>query len=235
MEPSEPAPPPTPFEREVEREVASDRRASDDGGVAAQRPRRGRRLRLLVSVLLLGAVAVGGWLELRDEGWAEQRTAAGEQARDEALLALFEDIEQSEGTMLGFYDRLRDEFDPTMGTDEVRGVIAAAAVDAAATLREIRTRIVPLAGDAVVDDVRAAYLPHLDSWVDYLEAVADEPDLEIDRDRAAPYTLVINATAREFRVATEEMLETGPSDPVRELAEAILDEGFRGFDEAADT
>jgi hypothetical protein len=188
-----------------------------------------------VSVLLLGAVAVGGWLELRDEGWAEQRTAAGEQARDEALLALFEDIEQSEGTMLGFYDRLRDEFDPTMGTDEVRGVIAAAAVDAAATLREIRTRIVPLAGDAVVDDVRAAYLPHLDSWVDYLEAVADEPDLEIDRDRAAPYTLVINATAREFRVATEEMLETGPSDPVRELAEAILDEGFRGFDEAADT
>jgi hypothetical protein len=231
VEPSEPAPPPTPFEREV----VGDARAIAAVGVAAQPPRRGRRLTLVAGVLLVGAVAVGGWLELRDEGWAEQRTAAGEQARDEALLTLFADIEQSEGTMLGFYDRLRDEFDPTLGTDEVRGVIAAAAVDAAATLREIRARIVPLADDAVVDDVRAAYLPHLDSWVDYLEAVADEPDLEIDRERAAPYTLVINATARAFRVATEEMLETEPSEAVRALAEAILDEGFRGFDEAADT
>jgi len=228
VEPSDPPPPPTPFERE------GSGRAIDAPG-AAQRPRRGRRVAAVVSALLVVAVALGGWLELRDEGWAEQRSAAGERARDEALLTLFEDIEQSEGTMLGYYDRLRDEFDPTMGTDEVRGVIAAAAVDAAATLRGIRTRIVPLAGDAVVDDVRAAYLPHLDSWVDYLEAVADEPDLEIDRERAAPYTLVINATAQAFRVATEVMLESGPSEAVRQLAEAILDEGFRGFEQESDT
>jgi len=231
VEPSDPAPPPTPFEREV----AGDGRAIGAPGVAPQRPRRGRRIALLATVLLVAAVAVGGWLELRDGGWAEQRSAAGERSRDEALLTLFEDIERSEGTMLGYYDRLREELDPTMGPDAVRRVIAAAAVDAAGSLREIRARIVPLTGDAVVDDVRAAYLPHLDSWVDYLEAVADEPELEIDRDRAAPYTLVINATAREFRVATEAMLETGPSEAVRELAEAILDEGFRGFDEAADT
>jgi len=204
-------------------------------GGPPRRSGRGRRVALLASLLLVVAVAVGGWLELRDGGWAEQRSAAGERARDDALLTLFEEIEQSEGAMLGYYGRLREELDPTMGSDEVRVVTAAAAVDAAASLREIRARIVPLTGDGVVDDVRAAYLPHLDSWVDYLDAVADAPDLEFDRERAAPFTLVINTTANGFRVAAEVMLETGPSEAVRQLAEAILDEGFRGFDEAADT
>ena len=230
MEPLDPPPPPTPYEREG---------AGGGGAVGARaiaRRRRRRTVAGIASVLLVVAVAVGGWLELRDGGWAQQRSAADERARDVALLALFEDIERSEGAMLGYYDRLRDELaDPTSERDDVLAVIGAAAADAVLALREVRARIVALTGDAVVDDVRAAYLPHLDSWVDYLEAVVDAPDLELDRERATPFTLVINATARAFRVATEEMLDTGPSDAVRELAEAILDEGFRGFDDEADT
>jgi len=230
VEPLDPPPPPTPYEREG---------AGGGGAVGARaiaRRRRRRTVAGIASVLLVVAVAVGGWLELRDGGWAQQRSAADERARDVALLALFEDIERSEGAMLGYYDRLRDELaDPTSERDDVLAVIGAAAADAVLALREVRARIVALTGDAVVDDVRAAYLPHLDSWVDYLEAVVDAPDLELDRERATPFTLVINATARAFRVATEEMLDTGPSDAVRELAEAILDEGFRGFDDEADT
>ncbi len=230
MEPLDPPPPPTPYEREG---------AGGGGAVGARaiaRRRRRRTVAGIASVLLVVAVAVGGWLELRDGGWAQQRSAADERARDVALLALFEDIERSEGAMLGYYDRLRDELtDPTSERDDELAVIGAVAADAVLALREVRARIVALTGDAVVDDVRAAYLPHLDSWVDYLEAVVDAPDLELDRERATPFTLVINATARAFRVATEDMLDTGPSDAVRELAEAILDEGFRGFDDEADT
>ena len=47
--------------------------------------------------------------------------------------------------------------------------------------------------------------------------------------------LLINSTARTFRVATELMLETGPSDDVARLADEILEQGFRGFDDEVDT
>jgi hypothetical protein len=227
VDPSDAPPPPTPYER------AGVGSVPPPGGPDVRRRRS--RGTALASLLLVVAVVVGGWLELRGGGWADQRAGADERARDAALLALLEDVEASEATMLGFYDRLREEFDPTMGRDEVLAVIGAAAADAVDSLREVRVRIVPLAGDAVVDDVRAAYLPHLDSWVDYLEAVVAEPELELDRERAAPYTLVINATARAFRTATEEMLDTGPSEAVSRLAEDILDAGFRGFDDEAQT
>jgi hypothetical protein len=226
VEPADPPPPPTPYERE----------GAGSGRIEGGPTGRRRRLRVPIAVLVLVAgIAVGGWLELRDGGWAEQRSSADVQARDAALLELFEDIERSEGAMLGYYDQLREQLGPTSEPDEVLAVIATAAADAVGSLQELRARIVPLTGDAVVDDVRAAYLPHLDSWVDYLEAVALDPGLEIDRDRATPFTLVINATAREFRTATERMLETGPSEAVRQLADAILDEGFRGFDDEART
>jgi hypothetical protein len=224
----DPLPPPTPFERGA----ALDPTASSTSGP----PRRRRRVRVIAALLLVGTVAAGGWLALRDGGFADQRSAAGERTRDSALLALLIDIEQSEGAMLGYYDALRDELgDPTVSREQALDIIAAAAVEAASQLREVRALIVPVTGDAVVDDVRAAYLPHLDSWVDYLDAVAEMPELELERDRAAPFNLVINATARAFRVATEEMLATGPSEEVRQFAEDILDEGFRGFDDEAQT
>jgi hypothetical protein len=228
---SDPPPPPTPYERAVDH--AGERAVERPG--AARAP-RGRAPRIVVSLLLVIAVALGVWTELRDGGRADQRAVRVEQTRDEALLQLFEEIERSEGEMLGFYDRLGDELgDPSTTRDEVLTIIAAAAADAVDELRAVRVRIVPLADDSVVDDVRAAYLPHLDSWIDYLTAVAEDPDLELERERAAPFMLLINSTARTFRVATELMLETGPSDDVARLADEILEEGFRGFDDEVDT
>jgi hypothetical protein len=224
VDPSDPSPPPTPFERE--------------GAVtsASSRARRRRVTRVVAAVLLVGAVAAGGWLALRDGGPTAQRPGGADQDRDAALLTLFVEIEQSERAMLDYYDRLREELDdPRLSREQVLEIIGDAAAEAVERLRETRSRIVPLAGDALVDDVRAAYLPHLDSWVDYLDAVVEEPGLETDRELATPFTLVINATARAFRVATEEMLATDPSEEVRSLAETILDEGFRGFDDEAQT
>jgi hypothetical protein len=221
----EPPPPPTPYERSGE----------SPGGRSGQRPSR-RRLRSVVVLLVVVAVGLGIWSERREGGRADQRAATTEQRRDSALLQLFEDIERSEGEMLGFYDRLSEELgDPAFTRAQVLDVIAAAATDAVDELRDVRARIVPLAEDSVVDDVRAAYLPHLDSWIDYLAAVAEDPELELDRERAAPFMLLINSTARTFRVATERMLETGPSEDVARLADEILEEGFRGFDDEVQT
>lgn len=223
----EPPPPPTPYERSSERvgELAGERA-----------PSARRRLRSVVVLLVVVAVGSGIWSERREGGRADQRAATTEQSRDGALLQLFEDIERSEGEMLGFYDRLGEELGaPTVTREQVLDVIADAAADAADELRDVRARIVPLAEDSVVDDVRAAYLPHLDSWIDYLAAVAEDPELELDRERAAPFMLLINSTARSFRVATERMLESGPSEDVARLADAILEEGFRGFDDEVQT
>jgi hypothetical protein len=85
-----------------------------------------------------------------------------------------------------------------------------------------------------VDAVREAYLPHLDSWVDYMAAVAERPELLFDGNDQQPFILLINATATTFREATEAMLATGPGEDVVELAERILDRGFRGFEGEAD-
>jgi hypothetical protein len=220
-------PPPTPFERAEQQATARTRRV-----------RRRRRTVALLGVLLVGAVSAGAWLALGGPRGGGGPTGATAPTRDEALLQLFVDVQRSEGVMLGYYEQLEAELsDPAMAPEAALAIIATAAAEAVDGLQDVRASIVPLAGDAVVDDVRAAYLPHLDSWLDYLEAVAGDPELELDpdRSRATPFTLLINATARAFRTATEELLATAPSEEVRRLAEEILDEGFRGFDEEAQT
>jgi hypothetical protein len=76
----------------------------------------------------------------------------------------------------------------------------------------------------------SAYLPHLDSWIDYLAAVAEEPALLFSRDEQQPYILRINATAEAFAVwRSRTLLADGPLHPsIADLAERILDDGFRG-------
>jgi len=154
-------------------------------------------------------------------------SASSQGEREAALVTLLEDIVASEGIMLVFNDELTDLFDgaPDMGV--AAGSIASAAEDGADGLRSMRPGLVAPAGDRAVDDVRSAYIPHLDSWIDYLSALAVSPELLFSPADQQPYLLLINSTAEAFADALEALLATDPPEEVVELAERILDEGFR--------
>ena len=154
--------------------------------------------------------------------------------RQAALLELLDGIDRSELVMEAFNDGVGTAFAEAATRDDALSAAADAARTGVDALRAVRTELVPSAGDGTVDAVREAYLPHLDSWVDYLSAVADRPELLFDSTDQQPFLLLINATATTFREATEVMIATEPDEDVVELAELILDRGFRGFEGEAD-
>jgi hypothetical protein len=197
----------------------------------------GRRRRSLlgaaVTFVMVVAAAGGGFVGglyasdrivvpevLRDSG-----VLAAEQ--DAALVALLEDIIRTEGVMLAFNDAVGKRIEGLEDREAALAVVAEEAAAGVGGLRSLRPIVVDRTGGARVDDVRTVYLPHLDSWIDYLAALAEEPQLLFTRDEQQPYLLLINATAEAFRIALEELLEAGPSVRAAELAERILDDGFR--------
>ena len=157
---------------------------------------------------------------LRDRG-----VLAAEQ--DAALVALLEDIIRTEGVMLAFNDAVGERIGGAVDEDTALAIVAEEAAAGVGGLRSLRPIVVDRTGSARVDDVRTVYLPHLDSWIDYLAALAEDPRLLFTRDEQQPYILLINATAEAFRIALEELIEGGPSERAAELAERILDDGFR--------
>ena len=84
-------------------------------------------------------------------------------------------------------------------------------------------------GHPAIDDVRTAYLPHFDAWIDYLSALAERPELLFADEEQQPFLLDINATAADFSDALEALLASDPVAEVAQLAERILDDGFRGM------
>ncbi len=147
--------------------------------------------------------------------------------RERELIAVLEDIVGTEALMLVFNDEVDRAFDGTSDREVALDRIGRAAGTGAGGLLDRRPRIVARTAGAEVAGVREAYLPHLDSWVSYLEAVADQPELLLRTDDLQPYILRINATAEVFRLALEELLAAGPPAAAAELAERILDDGFR--------
>jgi hypothetical protein len=216
----EAGPPPIPSER-----IASERITS------SERPRRRPRGRLALVVLAASLVSFVAGVSLADlvsvpgPGWRSAATVASE--RDLALVALLEGIVASEGIMLAFNDDVAERLDGVTEEAVALAAIASAAADGADGLRTARPGLVEPSQDGVVDDVRTAYVPHLDAWIDYLAALAEEPRLLFTRDEQQPYLLMINATAEDFADALEDLLAGDPAPRVAELAERILDEGFR--------
>jgi hypothetical protein len=209
IETSEPPPPPSPPER------------------AAARGRRRRRLRQAVLVLAVVALTV----VVLGERWSADLDGASSGAdRRTALLTLLDAIDRSELAMEAFNDAVAATLADATSLETALDASAAIASVSADELTTLRAELVPAAGDATVDSVRDAYLPHLDSWIDFVTAVAQRPQLLIDRADQQPYLLLINATATTFREATEAMIATGPDEDVVTLAEMILDRGFRGFE-----
>lgn len=219
----ESGPPPTPFER-----IGPADRAS-----VAPAPRRGslrRRMAALLLVLLVAAVGFVGGLVASDhvtlpDGLRSPAVVAAE--RERALVGLLEDIVGTESIMLVFNDEVDGAFDGTSDREVALDRIARSAGTGAGGLLDRRPRILARSAGTEVVGVREAYVPHLDSWISYLEAVADQPELLLRREDLQPYILRINATAEVFRLALEELLASGPPDAAAELAERILDDGFR--------
>jgi hypothetical protein len=244
QEADEPSPPPTPFERartapevapevaaevaaEVGPEVAPGVRAAAGPVAASTRRGGGRTVRTVLAVLTV--VAIGAVVAIRvGEGELPGRSGTSEGTREAALLALLEDVDAAEQVMLGF----NEEVDAVLlraGDPEAALVgIAAAAADAVELLAAPRSRIVAQDGDRVLDEVRIAYLPHLDAWVEHLALLADAPEVLLDQDRLRPSILLINATAVAFKEALEQLIAEEPGADVVALAEEILDQGFRG-------
>jgi len=153
--------------------------------------------------------------------------AALEAERDSELIGLLEDIVRTEGVMLAFNDEVSERLDGVQDEAAALAAIAEAAGEGTEGLRALRPLIVARSGGPRVEDVRTIYLPHLDSWIDYLAALAEDPGLLFTSGPQQPYLLLINSTAEAFRDALEELLESGPSERAAELAERILDDGFR--------
>jgi hypothetical protein len=181
-------------------------------------------------VLLAAAGGVAGGLVAADLVARPDALRAGgalEAERDAELVALLVDVTRTEGVMLTFNEVVAERLGGVQDETEARAVISRAAAEAVGGLVALRPVIVERSGGRV-DDVRDIYLPHLDSWIDYLAAVADEPGLLFAEEGRQPYILLINSTAEAFRVALEDLIADAPSPAVVELAERILDDGFRG-------
>jgi hypothetical protein len=231
QEADEPSPPPTPFERartapEVGAEVAPGVRAAAGPVAASTRPGGGRTLRTVLAVLTV--VAIGAVVALVvGQGELPGRSGTDAGTRGAALLELLEDVDAAEQAMLGFNEEV-DAVLQRAGDPEAALVgIAAAAADAVELLAAPRSRIVAQDGDRVLDEVRTAYLPHLDAWVEHLALLADAPEVLFDQDRLRPSILLINATAVVFKEALEQLIAEEPGADVVALAEEILDQGFR--------
>jgi hypothetical protein len=222
--PVDPPPPPTPFER------AGARR---------------RRWPVVVTALVLalgGAWLLrGGTLDLRVEAGlgAPAATDPGEdagadpgpQAEDAVLLALLRAIDRAEAAMLTFGADARAVLEGAPSRADGLSDVAAAAAVALATLEEERSDLEVPRPTGGPEDVRAAYLPHLDAWIAYLAAVAADPE-ELFAGPSDPAILRINATARVFADALAAVLAAGVGPEAERLGRDILTEGFPAQEDA---
>ena len=196
------------------------------------RPRRRRGAAVLVGVLVVVAAAGGFAAGLA----ASDRMAVPEVLRDRTvadaereadMIGLLEDVIRTEGVMLAFNEEVARELDGVQDEASARAAIAAAAARGVGGLTALRPSIVERPAGGRVEGVRIVYVPHLDAWVEYLAALAERPELLFADEEQQPYLLLINATAEDFGDVLEELIATGATDRVAELAERILDDGFR--------
>ena len=196
------------------------------------RPRRRRGAAVLVGVLVVVAAGGGfvGGLAASDrivvpEVLRDRAVADAEREAD--MIGLLEDIIRTEGVMLAFNEEVAQELEGAQDEASARAAIAAAAARGAGGLSALRPLILERPAGGRVEGVRIVYVPHLDAWVEYLAALAERPELLFADEEQQPYLLLINATAEDFGDVLEELVATGPTERVTELAERILDEGFR--------
>ena len=141
-------------------------------------------------------------------------------------------VDRSENVMIGFQGELTDAFGAAATDDDLVGTIRRIATDRRDELLDVRAELDDELDDEGADLVRERYLAHLDSWSDYMAAVADDPEVLAGEGTAGGFTVVINQTADAFARALDEQLPLDADDEVQDYAEGILDRGFRSDAEA---
>lgn len=218
-------PPPTPFER-----------AADPG--PAPEPRRRRLGRVLLVAAAVALVATGALLldartgPVADGGSTGAADATADATADAALLELLVAVDAAELVMLDFDAAARAAFEDATSEEEVLDLVTAAADAAVTELRSARDGFDDPLPDAAADDVRAAYLPHLDAWIAYLAAVAADPGVLLGAGEEEALILRINATAGVFVAALEDAVAAGVGGEVEAAARAIIERGFPDEEDA---
>ncbi len=154
-------------------------------------------------------------LEGDDRAWGELVTA----------------IDASEQQMIRFQDEVAAALSDPDDEEDIGAAfeeISAAGAERSGQLVEIRERLAVGEGEpAAGDDVRAAYLDHLDAWVAWMEALEDDPTLlGSDAPEAEAFSLDINTTADDFATELDADLPDDLDDEVVDFARAILERGF---------
>jgi hypothetical protein len=148
---------------------------------------------------------------------------------DAIFAELLLDIDASELAMLGFQDEISAAFRDHSGQDatELLLALSAAGASSADELEAAREVLEQPVADVRAEAVREVYLDHLDSWLRYMQAVADDPTIFAPERDSARYTLSINASAEAFARSLEDQLPDDVDPEVALMAEQLLDRGFR--------
>jgi hypothetical protein len=153
---------------------------------------------------------------------------------DAIFAELLLDIDASELAMLGFQDEVATAFREHGGQDatELLLALSAAGSSGAEELEAARETLERSVADVRAEAVREVYLDHLDSWLRYMQAVADDPTIFAPERDSARYTLSINASAEAFARSLEDQLPDDLDPEVALMAEQLLDRGFRATGDA---
>jgi hypothetical protein len=143
------------------------------------------------------------------------------------LAELLLDIDAAERAMLGFQLDVVDARTQNRSQEETHEVddeIRVAALHALEALAVLRARMEEPVDDLSVEQVRDTYVVHLDSWVRWLETIADEP--EALNDETGWFTIDINRTAAAFVRAVDEALDEDLDAEVVRFAQELVERGF---------
>ncbi len=151
---------------------------------------------------------------------------------DAIYARLLTDVDRSERVMIGFQDDIGEAFGAAGSDDDLVGTLQAIAAERRDALLEVREDLVGELDDDGAELVRGTYVLHLDSWADYMDAVADDPQVLGGEGADGGFTVVINQTADAFRRALDEQLPLDADGEVQDFAEGILDRGFRSTGDA---
>jgi len=148
------------------------------------------------------------------------------------VLRLLLDIDASERVMIAFQ---RDVVAVFEDGDNVAGMLDAVSALAAESIEDLlvlRELLIEPIDDPALRNVATTYVAHLDTWVDYLEALEEQPQL-LGGDMVR-YTLPINATGGQFSRALNARIEAndGLDQRLIDFAVAIIERGFPDPDEA---
>ncbi len=148
---------------------------------------------------------------------------------DARIADMLLDVDAAERAMLRYQLDAQDAFTDGLDADEPDELFAAIG-DVASTglqdLEVLRERLMAEQSEPAAEDVREAYVGHLDSWVTYLTAIEDDPQILLgDLTR---FTVDINRTGDDFSRAVAALSATDVDADVERFAQQIVERGFSG-------